>query len=130
MSFVECLVFNETVASGIEGAAMGLLDPTVCDEAKLLIEQGRIGDAARLLLKTPEPRHKSVQRGLADVAARRNARAAREANEQHWELARVSIELAAQCAELPDDGRVLRERDCSGAPTPASPTKFPCATTR
>ena len=89
---------------------MGLLDPTVCDEAKLLIEQGRIGDAARLLLKTPEPRHKSVQRGLADVAARRNARAAREANEQHWELARVSIELAAQCAERPDDGRVLRVR--------------------
>lgn len=91
------------------GFAMSLFDPTVCGEAFLLIEQGRIGDAAQVLLDAAKPLHKSVQRMLGDVTRRLIEQAQRDADNGLWELAGQSIELAGRCAELPAEGRVLRD---------------------
>ena len=40
---------------------MGLFDPPVCSEVKLLLQQQRLTEAARRLLREPEPRHRSVR---------------------------------------------------------------------
>lgn len=89
---------------------MSLFDPSICDEASFLIEQGRVGNAARLLLHVTNPDHKSVQRLLGDIARRLRVRAQQQADNELWHLAWQSIELAGRCAELPDDGLALRDR--------------------
>jgi len=89
---------------------MSWFDPTICEEATCLMEQGRIGDAAHVLLDAAKPRHKSVQRILGNVARRLIDQAHRDADNDLWDLAWQSIELAGRCVELPDDGRVLRDR--------------------
>lgn len=87
---------------------MGWLDPHECKVADEYLRQGQAAEAARVLLKSKHPKHKTVVE-LKLQAGRELLEQARQlAKAQQWQAAHEAIELAAQCLELAGEDRRLQ----------------------
>jgi hypothetical protein len=89
---------------------MKWFDPRECLEAEQFLAQGNPLQAARVLLASKYPHHKSVRRCLAEVQKHLLSHAA-----QHWERGQEEaawewMEMAARCGDLPPEAVDLRRQ--------------------
>lgn len=86
------------------------LDPPECVAAREALKQGNPAEAARLLLQSKAPQHRTVRTLLGQVSRRLVEQAKRQFEEEAFEAALISLDLAARCAALDGDALVLRQK--------------------